>query len=66
MKEFFLNEMTSVVEPFEVHAPLPAGGAADAALSEEITGQGLKGNEADALDLGRSIKILRGLCRGMD
>lgn len=64
MKEFILSEMSSVVEPFEVHDPLPAGGAADAALSEEITGQGLKGNEADALDLGRSIIFIRGLCRG--
>lgn len=64
MKEFILSEMSSVVEPFEARGPLPAGGAADAALSEEITGQGIKGNEADPLDLGVYISLLRGFCRG--
>lgn len=61
MKDFILSEMSSVVEPFQVLYPLPAGGAADAALCEEISGQGIKDNEADAPDSGGCLRILRGL-----
>lgn len=66
MEELILSQRISVVEPFTSGEPLPPGGAADAALSEEIPDSALDGGGSlEAEDFVRCLKSFGVFLRGI-